>query len=91
MRGKPCIRWIRVTVGMIVEALSAGHTIEQLLVDFRTLRKPISEKRSALLNSLHRDTTFLSPVDTFREFSPMCEASVDLGCAGRVNLRERRQ
>jgi uncharacterized protein (DUF433 family) len=40
MGGKPCIRGMRVTVGMIVEALSAGRTIEQLLVDFPYLEEP---------------------------------------------------
>jgi uncharacterized protein (DUF433 family) len=39
MGGKPCIRGIRVTVGMIVEALSAGRTIEQLLADFPYLEE----------------------------------------------------
>ncbi|HZT30921.1 MAG TPA: DUF433 domain-containing protein [Bryobacteraceae bacterium] len=34
MGGKPCIRGMRVTVGMIVEALAAGRTVEQLLADF---------------------------------------------------------
>jgi len=34
MGGKPCIRGMRVTVGMIVEALAAGRTIENLLSDF---------------------------------------------------------
>ena len=34
MGGKPCIRGMRVTVGMIVEAMAAGRTIEHLLVDF---------------------------------------------------------
>jgi uncharacterized protein (DUF433 family) len=28
MGGKPCIRGMRVTVGMVVEALSAGRTVE---------------------------------------------------------------
>jgi uncharacterized protein (DUF433 family) len=31
---------MRVTVGMIVEAMSAGRTIEQLLADFPYLEKP---------------------------------------------------
>jgi uncharacterized protein (DUF433 family) len=39
MGGKPCIRGMRVTVGMIVEALSAGRTIEQLLADFPYLEE----------------------------------------------------
>jgi uncharacterized protein (DUF433 family) len=34
MAGKPCIRGMRVTVGMIVEAMAAGRTIEELLADF---------------------------------------------------------
>lgn len=37
--GKPCIRGMRVTVGMIVEALAAGRTIEQLLADFPYLEE----------------------------------------------------
>jgi uncharacterized protein (DUF433 family) len=40
MGGKPCIRGIRVTVGMIVEAMAAGRTIEQLLVDFPYVEEP---------------------------------------------------
>jgi len=36
MGGKPCIRGMRVTVGMIVGAMSAGRTIEQLLADRRS-------------------------------------------------------
>ncbi len=34
MGGKPCIRGMRVTVSMIVEALASGRTIEELLADF---------------------------------------------------------
>jgi uncharacterized protein (DUF433 family) len=40
MGGKPCIRGMRVTVGMIVEALAAGRTVEQLLADFPYLVEP---------------------------------------------------
>ena len=39
MGGKPCIRGMRVTVGMIVEALSAGRTVDQLLADFPYLEE----------------------------------------------------
>lgn len=39
MGGKPCIRGIRVTVCMIVEALAAGRTIKQLLEDFSYLEE----------------------------------------------------
>ena len=34
MGGKPCIRGMRVTVGMIVEAISAGRSVPELLADF---------------------------------------------------------
>ena len=34
MGGKPCIRGMRATVGMIVEAMASGRTIGQLLADF---------------------------------------------------------
>jgi uncharacterized protein (DUF433 family) len=40
MGGKPCIRGMRVTVGMIVESLAAGRTIEDLLADFPYLQEP---------------------------------------------------
>lgn len=39
MGGKPCIRGMRVTVGMIVEAISAGRTIPELLADFPYLEE----------------------------------------------------
>ena len=34
MGGKPCIRGMRVTVGMIVGVLAAGRSVEDLLRDF---------------------------------------------------------
>jgi uncharacterized protein (DUF433 family) len=34
MGGKACIRGMRVTVGMIVGQIGAGHTIEDLLTDY---------------------------------------------------------
>jgi len=40
MGGKPCIRGMRVTVGMIVGAIAAGRTIEQLLADFPYIEEP---------------------------------------------------
>jgi uncharacterized protein (DUF433 family) len=39
MGGKPCIRGMRVTVGMVVEALAAGRSIADLLVDFPCLEE----------------------------------------------------
>lgn len=34
MGGKPCVRGMRVTVGMIVGQIGAGRSIEELLSDF---------------------------------------------------------
>ncbi len=34
MGGRPCIRGLRVTVGMIVGQIDAGHGIEDLLADY---------------------------------------------------------
>ena len=39
MGGEPCIRGMRVTVGMIVESVSAGRTVERLLADFPYLEE----------------------------------------------------
>ncbi len=44
MGGKPCIRGLRVTVGMIVGQIGAGRTVEELLADYPYLeREDISE------------------------------------------------
>jgi uncharacterized protein (DUF433 family) len=37
--GKACIRGLRVTVGMIVGQIGAGHSIEELLVDYPYLER----------------------------------------------------
>jgi len=39
MGGKPCIRGMRVTVGMIVEAIAAERTVPELLADFPYLQE----------------------------------------------------
>ena len=39
MGGKPCVRGMRVTVGMIVGQIGAGHTIDELLTDFPYLER----------------------------------------------------
>ena len=44
MGGKPCIRGMRVTVGMIVGQIAAGHTVEAILAGYPYLeRQDISE------------------------------------------------
>ena len=39
MGGKPCIRGMRVTVGMIVGQIGAGRSIDDLLADFPYLER----------------------------------------------------
>lgn len=39
MGGKPCIRGMRVAVGMIVGQIGAGHSIEQVLADYPYLER----------------------------------------------------
>ena len=39
MAGKPCIRGMRVTVGMITGQLSAGVSVEELLADYPYLER----------------------------------------------------
>lgn len=39
MGGKPCIRGMRVTVGMIVSQIGAGRTIEDVLTDYPYLER----------------------------------------------------
>jgi len=52
MGGKPCIRGMRVSVGMIVEALSAGRTTEQMLADFPYLEEQDIREALAFAASL---------------------------------------
>jgi uncharacterized protein (DUF433 family) len=39
MGGKPCIRGMRVTVGITLGQLAAGQTVEELLMDFPYLER----------------------------------------------------
>jgi len=39
MNGKACIRNMRVTVGMIVHQVGAGHSIEEILADYPYLER----------------------------------------------------
>jgi len=39
MGGRPCVRGMRVTVGMIVGQIAAGHTIEEVLAEYPYLER----------------------------------------------------
>jgi uncharacterized protein (DUF433 family) len=43
MGGQACIRGMRVTVGMIVGQIGAGHTIEEILADYPYLERDGSQ------------------------------------------------
>lgn len=57
MGGKPCIRGMRVTAGMLVEALSAGRTIPELLADFPYLEEADIREALGFAAQLARDYT----------------------------------
>ena len=39
MSGKACIRGMRVTVGMVLSQIGAGHSVEEVLADFPYLER----------------------------------------------------
>jgi uncharacterized protein (DUF433 family) len=39
MGGKACIRGVRVTVGMVVGQIGAGHSIDEILADYPYLER----------------------------------------------------
>lgn len=39
MGGKPCVRGLRVTVGMIVGQIGSGRTVDDILADFPYLER----------------------------------------------------
>jgi uncharacterized protein (DUF433 family) len=39
MGGKACIRGMRVTVGMVVGQIGAGHSVDEILADFPYLER----------------------------------------------------
>ena len=58
MGGKPCIRGLRVTVGMIVESIAAGRTVEDLLRDFPYLEEQDIREALAFAASLAQGREF---------------------------------
>ena len=60
MGGKACIRNMRVTVGMIVNQIGAGHTIDEILADYPYLEKEdiLQALRYAALQTEQREVVF---------------------------------
>ena len=52
MGGKPCIRGMRVTVGMVVESIAVGRTVADLLTDFPYLEEQDIREALAFAASL---------------------------------------
>ena len=57
--GKPCIRGMRVTVGMIVGQIGAGHSIDEVLADYPYLEREdvLQALRYAAWRSEEREVT----------------------------------
>jgi uncharacterized protein (DUF433 family) len=58
MGGKPCIRGMRVTVGMVVEALAVGRSVENVLADFPYLEEEDIREALAYAASLAQGREF---------------------------------
>jgi uncharacterized protein (DUF433 family) len=70
MGGKPCIRGMRVTVGIIVEALAAGRSADSLLADFPYLKPQDIREALAYAASLAQGREF-PPRELMRLLSDM--------------------
>lgn len=62
MGGKACIRGMRVTVGMIVGQISAGHSFEEVLADYPYLEREdiMQALRYAAWRAEEREVIFAS-------------------------------
>jgi uncharacterized protein (DUF433 family) len=63
MGGKACVRGMRVTVGMIVEALAAGRSVGDLLADFPYIEERDIRKAPAYASGLAQGRNLRSPAD----------------------------
>ena len=63
MGGKACIRGTRVTVGMIVGQIGAGHRIEAILADYPSLEREdiLQALRYAAWCTEERETLLINP------------------------------
>lgn len=63
MGGRPCIRGMRVTVGMVVGQVAAGHSIDKVLADYPYLEREdvLQALRYAAWRSDDREIVLTSP------------------------------
>ena len=62
MGGKPCIRGMRVTVGMVLGQIGAGHSVEEVLTDLPYLQREdiLQAIRYAAWRAEEREVTLAS-------------------------------
>ena len=77
MGGKPCIRGLRVTVGMIVGQIGAGRTVEELLSRIPTSNVTMVLKPCAMRLGVRRSEKLSWPMAD--EGSDRHESLADLG------------
>lgn len=73
MGGKPCIRGMRVTAGMILGQLAAGRTPEEILEDYRTSKGKMSHRLSNTRHCefrRHKRQLAAKPVNDYIFFNP---------------------
>ncbi|MBF0549180.1 MAG: DUF433 domain-containing protein [Deltaproteobacteria bacterium] len=79
MGGNACIRGMRVTVGMIVRQIEAGHSIEEVLVDYPYL------EREDVLQALRYAAWRVEEIEDYLDVE---DAKKALAEPGRVSLEE---
>ena len=80
MNGKACIRNMRVTVGMIVHQIGAGHSIEEILADYSYL------EREGILQAFRYAALRLEK----REFEFAAVAEIENGALITIDLNKTR-
>lgn len=62
MGGKACIRGMRVTVGMVVSQIGAGHSVDEILADYPYLEREdvMQALRYAAWRAEEREVTLAS-------------------------------
>lgn len=65
MGGKACIRGMRVTVGMVVGQIGAGHSIEEILLDYPYIEREdiLQALRYAAWRTEEHEVIHPSPLD----------------------------
>lgn len=80
MGGKACIRGMRVTVGMLVGQIGAGHSIEDVLADYPYLDAKTSCRRFGMPHGAPKNARSCCPThETSRRHEPVATLDSDAG------------